>query len=105
MSRASTPTLLSLDRFARILGMNPVHFSGAAGPMYWPEIGNCDDIWPQYSWQHDYEFVSREELATVIAEAEYDIKEELGFSPAPTWESEEVHWFDAPEKYGRKYSP
>jgi hypothetical protein len=105
MAIANTPTLLSLSRYAKIMSLNPVHFSGAAGTTYWPEVGSCDDIWPQYSWQHHYEFVSREELATAIAEAEDEIKEELGFSPAPVWEQEEVHWFDAPEHHGIRYTP
>ena len=73
MSRATTPTLLSLDRYAQIMSLNPAHFSGAAGATFWPEITSCDDVWPQYSWQHQYEFVSREELAIAISEAEGDI--------------------------------
>ena len=105
MSRATVPTLLSLDRYARLMGLNPVHFSGAAGPVYWPEVGNCDDIWPQYAWQDQYEYVSREELAVAIADAENDIKSELGFSVAPVWETEEVHVFQAPEHHGVEYVP
>lgn len=31
MARASTPTLLSLDRWARLLHVNPVHFGGWSG--------------------------------------------------------------------------
>lgn len=105
MSRASTPTLLSLDRFARLVGLNPVHFAGAAGETYWPDIGSCDDIWNQHPWQHPHDHVSREELAIAIADAEGEIKEQLGFSPAPTWETEEVHYFDAPMDHGIKYTP
>lgn len=91
MSRASTPTLLSLDRWARILQINPVHFSGGVGSPIWPANGACQDIWPQYSWQTDEELVGREEVAMAIANAEQDIKNALGYSPAATWEIDEAH--------------
>jgi len=105
MSRASTPTLLSLDRYARLLGINPVHFSGAAGTIYWPDVGSCDDIWVQHPWQHPHLYISREELAVAISDAEQEIKEELGFSPAPVWETEEVSYYNAPMDHGVKYIP
>ena len=91
MSRASIRTLLSLDRFARILGINPVHFNGAVGSNIWPANGACKDIWPQYSWQTSDELIGREEVALSIATAEDDIKRVLGYSLAPQWEIEEDH--------------
>lgn len=105
MSRASTPTLLSLDRWAKLIGLNPVHFAGAAGSTYWPDVGKCDDIWPQHPWQHERDYVSKEELAVAIGDAEAEIKEILGFSPAPAWETQEVHYFDAPVDHGVRYTP
>lgn len=91
MSRASTPTLLSLDRWAKILHINPVHFSGGVGSSIWPASGACKDIWPQYSWQTDDELVGREEVAMEIAIAESDIKNAMRHSPAATWEIDEPH--------------
>lgn len=91
MSRASTPTLLSLDRFAKILQLNPVHFSGGVGSLIWPINGACADVWPQYSWQTSHELVGREEVAQTIATVEQDIKDAMGASAAATWEVEEQH--------------
>lgn len=94
MARAETRTLLSVDRWAKILGINPVHFNGASGTTYWPDKGACDDIWYQFPWQHEEDFASREDLAMAIYDAEQDIKSVLGFSPAPVWEDEELHSMD-----------
>jgi len=90
MTRVSTPTLLSTDRWARILGINPIHFSGASGSMIWPTNGACQDVWPQYSWQTSDELVGREDVGLAIASAEEDIKREMGCSPAATWEVDEA---------------
>jgi len=92
MARASLHTLLGLDNFARIMGINPVHFAGAYADPIWPQIG-CDDLWPQYTWQSDA-LVSREELAEAIRGAELDVTSALGYFPAPTWVEEEVHPVD-----------
>lgn len=91
MARASTPTLLSLDKFARIMGISPVHFGGAVGSTIWPTVGSCSKVWPQHTWQNENDVLSREEVGQAIADAERDIKRVMGFAAAPTWESEEVH--------------
>lgn len=56
------PTLLSLPYYAQIMGINPVHFQGAAGDDVWPAGGVCGDVWPRYSWQYA-DRVSHEDLA------------------------------------------
>lgn len=89
MTRASIPTALSLDRFARILSINPVHFSGAVGSLVWPDNGACADIWPQYSWQTADELVGREDVNNAIVSVEQDFKEAVGYAVAPTWEVDE----------------
>lgn len=90
MAFATTKTLLSLDRFAKILGINPVHFSGASGNEVWPVKAYCGSIWPQFTWQVPENIVSREEVAQSIFDAENDIKRALGYSPALTWEGPET---------------
>lgn len=92
MSRAETPTLLSLDRFARILGVNPVHFAGAVGTDIFPAKGACSDVWFQHSYIGS-DRVAREDLARAIANAEEDIARVLGYWPAPRWISREMHQF------------
>lgn len=99
MARASTPTLLSLDRWARLLHVNPVHFGGGVGSSIWPANGACQDIWPQHSWQTDEELVGREEVAMEIALAEQDIKNAMRHSAAATWEVDEMHTWT----YGSNY--
>lgn len=98
MSRASIPTLLGIDRYARILGVNPVHFSGAAGTTLFPLGNACSDVW----WQRSYmgaDRVSREDLAFAISTAERDLAAWLGYWPAPVYISQEMHEF--PRHYRR----
>lgn len=91
MTIATTPTLLSMDRWAKIVGLNPLHWAGAIAGDFFPLTTHCDDIWAQYAHQTPEQMVSREEVAYQIAKAESDIKEMLGYSPAPDWEWREQH--------------
>ncbi|MCP4083155.1 MAG: hypothetical protein GY743_23280 [Planctomycetaceae bacterium] len=99
MARASIPTLLSLDRYAEIMGINPAHFNGAAAnslsPAVFPINVGCTDVWYQHAWQR-FDVVSREEIAEAIYDAEKDIEAELGYSPAPKWVTNEVHQYPRP---------
>jgi len=92
VARASVYTLLSLDRFARILGINPMHFAGAQAGDYFPLRNRCSDLWVQHSWQWA-DSVSREDLALAIEQAEREIAEKLGWWPAPRWVAQEVHTY------------
>jgi hypothetical protein len=76
--------------------INPVHFNGAVGGTYWPDNGACEGIWPQHTWQTTNEAASREYLAEMIWQAEWDIKQALGYSPALTWEEGESHAYPKP---------
>ena len=81
MARASTVTMLSLDRFAQIIGIHPLHINQLfAGDCGWPMF--------QYAWQHPGR-IGREDLAYAIQHAEDLITGALGFYPLATW-SEEV---------------
>ena len=91
-------THLSLPRYARIMGVNPVHFAGGAGASIWPVIPNCNDIWPRYAWQ-DIHRASHEELAYQIQIAEADVARVLAYQVAPTWIENE------PIRYPRFYRP
>lgn len=100
MAFASTYTSLSLDRWAQIMQINPVHFSGAAGPD-WMSIGDNakNNIWYQYAWQWA-DAVSREDLGHAIADAEERIAEFLGYWPAPRWTSQELHRYPRHHRRG-----
>ena len=92
MARANIVTLLSLDRYARIMGISPPHFNGAAGSTVFPMTPACADIWYQHSWQKG-DRVSREDLALAIYNAEYDIARQLGYFPAQKWIVNEMHQY------------
>lgn len=98
MARASIYTLLSLDRYARIMGINPAHFNGvqnidlADGSTKMPLDNAQNDVWVQHSWQNADQ-VSREELASEIRKAEEDVSAFLGYLPAPDWIENEQYEF------------
>jgi hypothetical protein len=93
MARSSYDTLLSLDRYAKIIGFSPAHFNGGASPTIFPPGSNrCQDIWPQYGWQY-FDHVGRDELGEALSVAEWDIAEQAGYFPAPKYISQEVHQY------------
>ena len=100
MARASTPTLLSLDRFAQILGYPPTAFNSGVSDVIFPANMACKTFW-QHEWQ-DHDAVSREEIAREIAIAEQDIANYMGWWPAPRWIAQDVKMvprFHRPEYY------
>ena len=99
MARASVPTIVSLDTFARLLAINPVHFNGARADTCWPLLGGCSDVWPQHAWQSQGELVGREEVAQALYDAETEIRQVLGYAVGPEWVVQEVH--DYPRFYRR----
>jgi hypothetical protein len=90
MSRSPTRTILSLDKYAKILGINPVFFNGGAeihladGRTLFNMDNAQNDIWPQYSWQNADQ-VSRDELSRLIRISEEEIIKQLGSFPVPMW--------------------
>lgn len=110
MARADVHTLLPLDTYAQIMGLNPLHFNGARLPDIVKEpftTTTATDwserpIWHQFSWQ-DTNNISRDVLARTIQQAEFDVARFLGYWPAPMWTSQEVHMYPRPyrpEQYG-----
>ncbi|TRO54470.1 hypothetical protein E2P63_01200 [Candidatus Bathyarchaeota archaeon] len=118
MARSDIQTILSLDQFAAIWGLNPLHFNGARLPQSTDGVEpytttypyqsqtqtqpglNHRPIWHQYNWQ-DGSSMSREDVAQQIAVAERDIADFIGYWPAPVWIAQEVHKY--PEPYRREY--
>jgi hypothetical protein len=94
MARTSIRTLLSLDRYAKIMGINPVFFNGGdqinlpTGNVLFPIDNAQNNIWHQYSWQQNDQ-ISREDLAEHISVAENEIINYLGYSPVPMWTAKE----------------
>ena len=93
MSRASTHTLLPIDTWGQILGINPAHLNQGATATVMPGSSSCDVVYTQWNWQTRTDRASREDIALAIATAEEDIAKAIGFWPAPRWIYEEVHQY------------
>jgi hypothetical protein len=87
MARASIRTMLSLDDYARIMGISPLHFNQIELPTLHPAT-TCDQPLLQYSWQLA-DRTGREEIAEAISMAEDRLCSLLGFKLMPTWEIDE----------------
>ncbi len=99
MARASVATLLPLDSWAEILGINPWEFNQIGEGFPVTNHAQCEHIWMQYPWQQD--FLSREELARAIAKAEGMVASELRYWPAPKYIQSEDHVYPRPfKRYG-----
>jgi hypothetical protein len=88
MARASTKTLIPLDRVAALVGIHPLHFNSVVLPSTYGTNTECDDTWFQYDYQDTGKF-SREALAVILHEAESKAEEYLGYPPLPRWIAEE----------------
>lgn len=103
MARADVVTLLPLDTYAQIIGLNPLHFNGArlpeitAEPFTVAQDWSERPLWQQYGYQNTAN-ISRDYLARAIQTAEKDIAEFLGYWPAPAWVSQEVHMYPLPHR-------
>lgn len=86
-------TLLSLERYARIMELDPVHFNQAYTEDHFPVRADCPDVWYKYGWQKPT-YSSRMELARSIKDAEEEIARVIHFWPAPTWIPAEERAFD-----------
>lgn len=100
MARASTKTYLGLDRWAEIIGVNPLSFNSLYIP---PVNGACSQLWQQMDWQNPNN-VSREGLARAIALAESQISAWLGFHIVPDWVCEEVKQVEINRLYHEYHS-
>ena len=86
MGRAETISKLPLAEWARIMGINPLHFEGVILPADRPSV--CAQPWFQHPWQ-DADRVGREDVAIAIARAEEDIERFLKARLLPAWEVDE----------------
>lgn len=78
-------THLSIFDFARIFGINPIHFAGGQGSPLFADT-SCDAVWSRHLWQQpDQE--SWESILIAIQDAEKTVRNYLGYQPAPWWVS------------------
>ena len=97
MARASIPTLLSVSRYATILGIDPLHFSQGVSTIR--PNPDCSKVWYQYDWQAPTS-ESRESVALAISDAERDLADAIGYWPAPTYTEDEFHEYPRPAAPG-----
>lgn len=75
-------TWLSLDEWAQIMQINPLHFNGLSSTLIPNNV--CGEIFFQNSWQHS-DRVGREEICMAIKQAEDEISREAGYNLMPDW--------------------
>jgi hypothetical protein len=96
VAQALQATQLSLDRYARIVGVvAPPHFFGSYSPTVFPLKGQCDVVVPRHGWQLP-EVVSREEILEQVYIAEQELFEYLGYHVGPTFVENETHPYPKP---------
>jgi hypothetical protein len=88
MAVATTTTLLPLDRFFRIAGINPLHANQIVIDGLAP-AGTCGDPLLQYDWQES-DKTGRETIAQTIADVEARLTDYLNFSPRPRYFKDKV---------------
>lgn len=88
MARASTDTIIPLDRIAVHLQIDPYHFNGITSQTR-RNAKYCDDIWYQHDFQSSGK-LSREGLALALRQAEDVTITHLKYFPLPQWVEEEV---------------
>lgn len=101
MARANTYTWLGLDRWAEIIGINPLFWNSLYLTDDPPTGQECSSLWQQFSYT-DPNNLGREDIARAIANAESQIANWLGFNLLPDWICNEElvsHRAKVPEAY------
>lgn len=97
MARSSVETLLSLDEWASILGINLWYFNQIGEGLSFARIEDCQTVWYQHQWQN--QFLSREEAAQAILSAERALSLVLNYHIAPKYE--ELAYVQYPRPFQR----
>lgn len=80
---AERRTWLSIDEWAQLIGIHPLHFNGLASENLLPN-NVCGDVFFEHAWQHS-DRVGRQEIGMAIKQAEQDIAREAGYNLMPDW--------------------
>lgn len=87
MARSNIRTWLALDRWAEIIGLNPLAFNQLSHSALFP--GNtCGEIFFQYDWQNA-DRLGRDTISMAIQAAEREMAAEAGFNLLPDWTVDE----------------
>lgn len=88
MGSSKINTLLPLDRWVQVVGLDPRHFR-QVHTHHQADL-TCQSVWKEHPWQHA-DVVSRDDVAHAIAMAEDTLAKHLGFRVLPDWEVGEMH--------------
>ena len=91
MTRVSTATLLSLEQYFELLGLQPTHAQNVICQAF-PVRTDVTSTLFKYSWQ-EFSHAGHEEIAYAISQAEVMITEMLGYFPAPCAVEEELQYY------------
>jgi len=106
MARSNIKTWLSLDRWAEIIGLNPLNFNQLASTSLFPN-NVCGDVFFQYDWMHS-DRIGRDTIAMAIQAAEQEIAAEAGYNLMPDWTIQERLTYPQPAvpgMYGDAMNP
>lgn len=95
-----TAPLVSLDEFRRAFNFHPWHFWQLENETVQVK-SSCVTLVAQYAWQRD-DATGRDDITTALMQAEARLKEQLGFSVRPQYESADVQYpnfFDLSDQY------
>lgn len=87
MARSDVRTWLSLDRWAQIIGLNPLNWNQLSSNSLFPN-NTCGDIFFQFDWQNS-DRLGRDTIAMAIQQAEREMAQEAGFNLLPDWTVDE----------------
>lgn len=88
MGELEISTLLPLDRWAQIIGLDPRHFRQVTSTC--KPSTSCSQVWKEHAWQES-DAVSRDDVTLAIHQAEDEFADLLNYKVLPDWISGERH--------------
>jgi len=98
MAVSEQPTLLPLDQWASIMGIDPWEFNQVDRQAAHPTsvAAGCKNVFYQYAYQKDW--LSREQISEAIATAEFELAQHLNYWAAPKYTVNEEKPYPRPKK-------
>lgn len=88
MARSDIRTLLPLDRWSHLMGIDPLHFNQLQSNNF-NNGESCGSTWYQHPWQGANR-VSRDDIAIAIQTAEHMLADDVGYHLLPDWDVDEI---------------
>lgn len=91
MARSNTETLMPLDQWAEIMGIDHFNFNQIGNGIVYHGDPQCKDVVFQHAWQLHY--FSVDEIAGAVRKAEEALARLLNYYPAPRYVTDETVWY------------